>query len=357
MQLALHLINSCWQVCVVSMLPPRAFAEVLAAQGVEVLSLGMEPNRLNLGGICLLIRQIRRFRPSVVHAHMFHANVLARLLQPLSRYRLLCTIHSVLEASRTRKASPLRDLAYRYTDRLCDGTTAVGEAVRSRLIQDRLAHPGRLWTIPNGVDSNRFRSNPNTRCRVRNEQGWENSFVWVAVGRLEFAKDYPTMFRAFQQVRRQHTTTRLAIAGSGRLETELRHLASHAGLTSHIDFLGTRTDIADLLTGCDGYVMSSTWEGTPIALLEACSCALPIVATNTGAVSEVIVPGESGFIVPIGDAERLAVAMSDVMTAHPADRQQFGERARNRVVEHFSMISTLRQYEQAYAKLLSLRTA
>jgi glycosyltransferase involved in cell wall biosynthesis len=356
-QLALYLIDTGWRVCVVSMLAPLAFADELTSKGAEVVSLRMEPKGANIAGVVALIREIRRFRPSIIHTHMFHANLLARLLRPALRRPLVCTVHNILESPRTSTTSTLRDLAYRYTDHLCDGTTAVAEAVRARLVQDRLANPTRLWTIPNGVDTNRFAPNSRTRSRVRAEQGWENSFVWLAVGRFELAKDYPTMLRAFKLVRERHSTARLAIAGSGRLEAELRQFVNQTRLTSHIDFLGTRTDIADLLAGCDGYVMSSAWEGAPLALLEACSSALPVVTTDAGGVSEVVVSGENGFIVPIGNVEQLASAMSDIVAATPAHRQHLGERARRRIVEHFSINSTFQGYEQCYSRMLQPRPA
>src|SRR4051794_24243018 len=104
----------------------------------------------------------------------------------------------------------------------------------------------------------------------------------MAVGRLELAKDYPTMLAAFRAVLDQHPEAVLAIVGDGRLRAELKALAGSLGVGEAVQFLGTRADVARLLNGCDGFVLSSAWEGGPIALLEAAAASVPVVSTRVG---------------------------------------------------------------------------
>ena len=117
-------------------------------------------------------------------------------------------------------------------------------------------------------------------------------------------KDYPTMLRAFA-AQRQGV---LLIAGEGPEEAALRALARE--LEANVRFLGLRADVPELMNAANGFLLSSVVEGLPMALLEAASSALPCVATDAGGVGEIVLDGQTGYLVPPGDPAAFGAAMS-----------------------------------------------
>jgi glycosyltransferase involved in cell wall biosynthesis len=328
--LACGLSRRGWDVSVISLVRPTAFEKELAAAGVPVFSLDMQPGIPNPLGYLRLLRILRQLRPQIVHSHMFHANLLARTARILCPVpALISTLHSVAESGRGSKSMLWRDLLYRITDPLADQTVAVTKAV-----------PGRnLRVIPNGVDTALFRPDPVKRARVREALGLGREFAWLAVGRLMWKKGYETMLRAFTTV----ASGVLLIAGTGPQEAELRQRGTAAR------FLGEREDIADLLAACDGFVQSSVVEGLPMALLEAASSALPCVAADAGGVSEIILHERTGYLVAPGNPDALAAAMSGVMNLPEIERQRIGMAAREHVQARFDLAVVIAQWEELYS--------
>lgn len=352
-QLAKFLVSRNWTVSIVSMLPPRAFVETVEAFGATVVSLEMKRTGLNARGILALIRYLRSFQPHLIHAHMFHANVLARLLKPVLNIPVICTVQSTMEAAMTRDRAPLRDLAYRFTDWGCVRTTTVAEAATKRYVQEKLVPPGRVETIPNGVDVQHFRPDQSLRDRIRRELDWNGRFVWMAAGRLERAKDYPNLLDAFGHVHAAHPHARLAIAGDGTLREELERRAQAKGIATAVQFLGLRGDIVELLNAADAFVLSSAWEGTPIVLLEAGACGKPIVSTLVGDASRIVLSNQTGYLAPPRNAGALAGAMAKLLTRPQAEREAMGKSARAHIMNRFSLDATHERYLELFHRVLT----
>jgi glycosyltransferase involved in cell wall biosynthesis len=337
-----------WDVSVISLLEPTAFHEELEAAGVAVFSLKMRPGVASPLGFVRLLALLRRLRPHVLHSHMFHANLMARLARlfypaPV----LISTLHSIAESGRESGSIKWRDRLYRATDSLSDVTVAVCQAVAQRHSDARAVPKKRLRVIPNGVDTRRFRPDAGRRERTRREQGLGTEFAWLAVGRLMWKKGYETMLRAFAEEGRGL----LLIAGSGPQERELEELAGE--LAVHARFLGQREDVADLMAACDGFVQSSMVEGLPLALLEAASSGLPAVVSDAGGVSEVVLDGRTGLVVPLGNPAALGAAVSRLVAMPEAQRRMLGEAAREHVVNNFDLDAVVARWEALYRELLA----
>ena len=346
-QLATGLRRRGWDVNVISMLPPSAFEEGLAAAGVPVFSLGMRPGSASLAGLARLASILRKLRPQILHCHMFHANLLgrvARLICPVPV--VISTAHSVVESSRQSGKARGRERLYRITDRLADATVAVSDAGARRYAEAGIAPERKLRAIPNGVDTQRFQPNAEAREKMRHRLGAGHEFVWLAAGRLHWKKDYPTMLRAFGS----QQAGLLLIAGEGPEESALRALA--AELNANVRFLGLREDVPELMNAANGFLLSSTVEGLPLALLEAASSAVPRVATDVGGVSEIVVDGRTGFLVPAGDPTAFGAAMGRLRCMAPQERRQMGEAAREHAVAHFDMAAVVVRWERLYEELL-----
>lgn len=192
------------------------------------------------------------------------------------------------------------------------------------------------------------------RESLRRELGLENHFLWFAAGRLEPVKDYPTLLRAFAGT---SGPARLVIAGAGPLQPELTELATRLGVAHRVRFLGFEPDLRHWMQAADGFVLSSRWEGLPMALLEAAACALPAVATDVPGTREVVVDGQTGFLAATGDAADLCSAMTRMMRTTPDERFAMGGRARERVIQQFSLEAVLDQWEALYRSLLASNPA
>src|ERR1700722_18338441 len=124
-QLAEALCCSGWEVSVVSMMPPVAFISELNQAGATVISLGMKPGRPNILGVLRFLRYLHRFKPDIIHSHMFHASILGRLARVLTGKPVICTVHSEVECSHRATSARFREWVYRITDFACTRTTAV----------------------------------------------------------------------------------------------------------------------------------------------------------------------------------------------------------------------------------------
>jgi glycosyltransferase involved in cell wall biosynthesis len=348
-QCAIRLRRRGWETAVVSLLRPAAFAEELASEGVPVHSLAMRPGHPDPRGLVRLIGFLRAFRPQILHSHMFHANLAARVARLFSPVPVvISTLHSVAESRRETAGVRLRDLAYRLTDPLADMVTAVSQAVADRHRSHGAARAARLRVIPNGVDTSRYRPDQARRESARRELGIGEQFVWLAAGRLLWKKDHATLLRAF--ARRPDEV--LLIAGEGPESDRLRRQARELGVDARARFLGTREDLPALMNAADGFVLSSVVEGLPMVLLEAAASGVPAVATDAGSVRECVADGETGFVVPCSDSDALAAAMSRLVSLPGGARAQMAHAARARAVERFDTDTVIAEWERTYRELL-----
>lgn len=353
-QLSLRFKQRGWQVAVVSMVPPSVYVDLLEEMGVQVYSLNMVKGFPDPRALLRLARIVRRFQPHVVHSHMIHANLLARITRILAPVPvLISTAHSTFETGRFFGNEASTHFVYRVTDWLTDATSQVSREGFERYLRGRAARADKLVYIPNGVDTNRFAPNSAIRVAKRRELALgEEEFVWLAVGRLEKAKDYPTLLRAFSLVIKVKQNARLLIAGKGSMLEEVERLIEELRLGERVLLLGSRGDVPELMNAADAYAMSSLWEGMPLVLLEAHASGLPIVATRVGDNVEIVREGVSGFLVPPGDVLALAGAMKRLMELTPLERKEMGLRGRRWVEERFSLDKVVEDWEALYLGLL-----
>lgn len=334
-QLATQFVGLGWQVGVVSMTSPRAYEAALASAGVELHSLDMRRGAPDPRGIFRLAQIFRAFEPDVVHAHMVHAIILARVTRLLAPVpALVSTAHTVEESS------SLHYLGYRFTDWLSEVTTSVSRAGLRQYRQRRAMTNGRSVYLPNAVDLERFSSKRHMRDAIRQELGFGDEFTWVAVGRLTELKDYPNLLNAFALL---DAGLRLWIVGDGELRSQVETLISDLELSDRVSLLGVRTDVSDVVAAADAFVLSSSVEGLPMALLEAAASALPVVATNVGGVAD-IVTASSGHLVPAKDHVALANAMTAVTKAGPSEREVMGQSARETVFANYDVTHVMAKW-------------
>jgi len=328
----------------------------LGPMGLEARSLGLATESLEMArgvpdprGLLRLARLTRAWRPDVVHSHMVHANLMARALRLLAPVPVLVsTIHNISEGGAVLMAG------YRLTNALADQMTIISQAAADRFVGEGIIPAALLRVIPNGVNVDEYRQVPaGGRESLRASLGLSREYVWLAVGRFEVAKDYPTMLQAFAGVREHRTDASLLLVGRGSLQAETEALTRSLGLSDAVRFLGVRRDVPALMSAADGYVMSSAWEGMPMVLLEAAAAGLPIVTTAVGGNREVVEEGATGFVVPPRDPAALRAAMLRMMALPEAARRGMGDRGRDRVRARYGLSRVVEQWEELYRELLA----
>ncbi len=342
---------------IVAMLPDRAEHPQLSGGAITVDTLGMTRGRWQTSDLFRYAKTVRAFRPDIVHSHMVHANLLARLGRPLVRTPLVCTAQNIVEGPEHAKTAPLRtrlrEIAYRLSDPLCELTTQVSAEGAKRYVAIGATPASKMKFVPNAIDCERFRPEPELRRRVREELGLRDVFAWMWIGRMEQQKDPFTLLKAFRIAAATAIPSVLVVVGSGSLEKEVREGARTLGIASKVHFLGLRRDVPALLNGADGYVLSSKHEGLPLVLLEAAASGLPLVVTSAGA--EAVVADRSGWVVPIRDPEALAERMAALMALSPERRRTMGEEGRTFVSLSFGLEAVLDTWEGIYASILKKR--
>jgi len=345
-----------WRVTVVALSGDggQAAAE-LKATGVEFLTLEMRKGLVDPRGWIRFNRWMNRERPHVVHAHLPHAAWLTRWSRLAMPSQMLAETEfpaqifvDTLHSSSTGGVK--RRLGYRASHWLAGTVTAVSQSVADTHLAAGMVTPDKVSVVPNGVDVEDFRPNDHARAGVRRDLGLKDEFLWLAAGRLEPVKDYPTLLRAFAKI---PDHARLIIAGTGSEHSELCRLSASLGLERRVRFIGFQPDVKCWLRAADAFVLSSRWEGLPVGLIEAGACALPSIATDVPGSREVIVRGRTGRLTPAGAPVPLAVAMTAMMHASPHERRVMGNLARLHVTKSFSLDAMLDRWEKLYRSKLT----
>lgn len=354
--LALRFAERGWDVDVVSLLGAAAGATTVALPDtVPVTSLHMTRRRVpDVRAVVRLARHLRTRGADVVHAHMVHANLMARASRPWARMPvLICTAHSPFEGGRAF------DLAYRATDRWCDLTTNVSpQAVARYLATGAVPSPDRIRYVPNGIDVAGYgpRLDPEERRALLAELDVApDRFVWLCAGRLAVEKDLGTLLQALRRTLEYEPRHHVLLAGDGDDRTALEATAAELGVADRVTFLGYRNDVVRLMRAADGYVLSSAWEGLPMVLLEAAACRLPAVTTRVGGTTEIVRDGETGVVVEPRDPAALARGLNELAERGAPERTAMGEAARRHVAEGFDLEHVTDLWEELFRTTLAAR--
>jgi glycosyltransferase involved in cell wall biosynthesis len=355
-ELAVRLKRRGWDVSLVSMLPIEAVPPVLTSAGIAVESVNIRSGMDAAAGLVRLAGIFRRRRPQIVHSHMTHAVLAARLARVGARVPVVIgTLHGLHMYNVSGGGHRLRELMHRATDGLSDLTTVVCDAALEYYRETKAAPARKIRLVVNGVDCQRFRPDPALRAAVRADLQLGGEFVWLSVARLDPVKDHNTLLRAFALVAKAQTGSVLLVVGGGGLLKELETLADELGVGAQVRFLGSRRDVAELWNAADAGVLTLRFEALPLTLLEAGASGLPVVATNVGGCSMVVAEGQTGLLAPVGDCRALAEAMLRIERMGELDRLCMGTAARERVLTHYSFESVVEQWEEIYRSMLMVK--
>ena len=297
----------------------------------------------------------RQFQPHVVHTRNWGA------IEAIPAARLAgvpVIIHSEhgyeVEnlAGLPRRQRAFRRIAYGMTD--CIFT--VTRELRDFHARQALVRPERIDIIYNGVDTQRFSPNSESRSRVRKELGIsDDCFVAGSVGRIVPIKDYPGFLLAAERLLQSGINLHVLLVGKGpELESIEQQVQNSPRLVRSVTLVGASDRVPEILNAMDVFVLPSLGEGMSNTLLEAMSCGLPVLASRTGGNPEVVVDRESGWLFAPGNSDDLADQL-EYLAASLETRRQLGKNARERAVQLFSLNGMMQRYRSLYVELAERR--
>jgi glycosyltransferase involved in cell wall biosynthesis len=325
-----------------------ALVESLERQGVPVVTFDAR-HRGDLGSLLRLVRYLRRERIDILHAHLFYANVAARLAGRFASVPVVLTAHHDTDLW----MGPHHRLVERWTAPLGDRVVACSEAVRRYAIERHRLPAAHVLTIANAIDAAAIPSGPEARARARAALGAApDDLLAGTLGRLhEPKKGLRVFLAAAARVAAAHPRVRFVLIGDGPARADLERLAEALGLSGRVRFAGERPDATTLLAGLDLLLQPSLWEGFGLSALEGMAAGLPVVASRVGGLPEVIRDGVDGILVPPGDAPRLAAAMTALLM-DPERSERLGQAARERAGSEFHVDRLVHETASLYRSLL-----
>lgn len=296
-----------------------------------------------------LVETLREFRPDIVHTHLLKADALGVLAARRAGIGVIVSSkHNDERALLRAGVSFVHGRLARHVAR----TIALSEHVARFTAEHGRVPPDRITRIYYGVDAERLAPR-RPRGELRAELGLDaDAPVLICVGRLAPQKDHPTLLAALAEL---PADVQLLIVGGdpfGDGATRLAAEADRLRLGGRAHFLGIRHDVPDLLGASDLFVLPSLWEGLGLVFLEAMAARLPIVASNVSAIPEVVLDGETGWLVQPGDPHALAGAISSAL-ADEGGRRARGEAGYDRLLRQFTLPRMIEETLDVYREVLA----
>jgi len=352
--------DSAGPVChrMVSLKSGGALRANLEEAGIPVHGLGIEGIGDVLGGLVRLVRLIRLEKPAVVHGWLYHAVLVATLALALSGRRgstrliwgVRCSDMDMRRYARSARyvVKPLAFLSSKT-----DLVTYNSEA--GRAVHEQMGYrPPMSRVVPNGFDVDHFRPRPEGRSAVRAEMGLgDEHFVVGMCARVDPMKDHESFVKAAVVFAATAPEARFVLMGAGtdRPGSRLDRMIAASGIADQFVRLGQRRDIGRIHAALDLATLSSAFgEGFSNALAEAMACGVPCVATDVGDSASII--GDTGLVVPPGDAEALAAAWDRLRREGCIRRAELGKAARRCVASRYGLAAMIETHRALYGELV-----
>ena len=320
----------------------------LRAAGVDFIGLNRS-SRFDLAPWRSLVSDMRKRRIDVLHTHKFESNLWGALIAPRVPVRVLVA-HEHTWAWKGQLARRLLDR--HVVARRAGALVAVSEADRRKMTSVERIPPEKTRFIPNGIPARPPRDRP---ADVRSTLGLlPDQPVVGMVANLRPQKAYDVLIRATALLRDALPDVKLLIVGSdddeGTQMPPLAELVRALDLRETVAFLGKRDDVFDVIDTFDVAVLSSDYEGSPLAVMEYMEAAKAVVATRVGGVPDLVVDGVTGLLVEPRDPESLAEAILGLLR-DPVRARAMGQAGRERRLREFSIEATTEKVEALYEEL------
>jgi glycosyltransferase involved in cell wall biosynthesis len=301
------------------------------------------------------IKTIHKEKPNVIVSMLTHNNIMAMLSGLLFGIRVIACEHNTLsEVIKTEEGrrilgfpvSLLVKSCYRFADKII----AVSEGIRLNLISDFGIMSEKVQTIYNPIDLNRIKaliSDSPEHPFFRDQKP-----VVIAMGRLTAQKGFDILLKGFSRVISE-IDARLIVMGEGPQRAYLENIIRNLGIVDKVYLSGFQRNPYALLAHSAIFVLSSHYEGLPMAILEAMACGIPVISTDCrSGPREILQNGQCGILVPVNNETALAEAITRLLNDRE-QREEFSKRGKERMKD-FTVNEIVRQYEDVICEVASL---
>jgi len=295
-----------------------------------------------------LILEIRRFKPHIIHTHTSKAGVLGRIASILSLHRSIRihTYHGHLLNGYFRKPQRrIMIMIERFLSLFTHEILAVGAKVREDLLKEKIGKEYKFQVMPPGLEIGKLTA----RGLAQRKLGLPSSVLQCGfVGRVTEIKRPDRFLDAVAEIKRRKIEMNFFIAGDGDLLNYCRERISQELLP--VSLLGWQSDMETVLSAADFFILTSDNEGTPLSLIQAGMAGLPVIATNVGSVSEVLMGGESGILVE-ANVNHIVNAIEKLVSSKEL-RESLGKKAKKFTLENFGVKRLVMDHERLYKSRL-----
>jgi glycosyltransferase involved in cell wall biosynthesis len=339
-----HLSNMDWKIRVISLIQDSFFVDQLRANNIPVIELASSAQNPTII-INRLLKEWKKEPPKIVHTHLYHAGILGRVCAKFSGIKYVIVHQQGPEQNR----SSLRTLLDRVTHRLVTRYVCSCEAVANVLVERERIPRSKISIIYNCIKPNLQVSS------TIKPDGWPvppGKKCIGSISRLSTEKGHFFLIQAIAKMVNQGYDIFGVFLGEGGLRSKLIQQTSELAIKDRVFFLGNIDNVYPWLKQFDIFILPSLWEGIPLALLEAMSIGLPVIASNVGGIPEIIQKPEFGLLVPPQDSDALAENIINLLNNQHL-RKMIGESGRKHVLDNFSIDATVNKLDQLYKYILS----
>jgi len=284
----------------------------------------------------------------IVHSHGYFADIIGIIVSRILKIPHIATCHGFISNDIILKIYNKID---KLSLRFCNRVIAVTDEIRKELIHNGIKE-SKVITIRNATDNISSTTDifmvKTEKKRLLNVR--ENYFIIGYVGRLSKEKGIKYLINAGKILKERIKYFKILIIGSGPERENLETISLKLGLKENITFTGFLSDVEQWIQTLDVLVLPSLTEGTPLALLEAMSCAIPVVATNVGGVPEIIESGKNGILVEPRNAKELADAIC-MLQKDELLRLKLGKEAQVTVQNQYGVQNWIKRIEDEYLRI------
>ena len=293
--------------------------------------------------ILRLFSLIKKEKPDILHCHLFHANFLGRIFGKISGVPLIIsTIHS------DNFGGKLRYYLLKITDSLNDVTVAVSQKIKEDLIKRKISPEHKIKVVYNGTKEGRMVAESDIQKTKRDLSIDNNSPIILSVGRLNPIKGHIYLIEAMELLKIKYPNFKLLLIGDGPERENLENKTKQLCLSENILFLGEIREIDIYYKLADIFVLPSVNEGFGLALIEAMSNRLLVVASRVGGVPEIIKENVTGFMANPGDCKNLASVIEKSLSINSSEKEKIIKNAYQEFKDNFSLDKMMEGYYNIY---------
>lgn len=297
---------------------------------------------------------IKKNNIDIVHTHSSKAGILGRLAAVLAGVKVI--LHTVHGWSFHDYQPRVFRFIFIWLERLSAGFTnriiVVSDYDKQKGLANRIGNKEKYALIRYGIDYAEFSIKDGG---IREELGiGANDLVVGMIACFKPQKSPRDFIRLAHSVAKSLSGIKFLLVGDGALRRKIERLIRRLDLQKEVILSGWRRDIARILSAIDIFVLTSLWEGLPVAVLEAMAAAKPIIATDTGGIGEVIKNGDSGFLVKPGQINALSEKLIHLLNDEDY-RQRMGKRTKEALGRNFAITDMIRQTEELYGSLILIQ--